>query len=98
MRATILLACLGLSACATVPPPAPQIVYRDNPVVVTEACKPDHPPQKPDYVDTDQALAKAPDMAERAKLYVIGRWQRVGYIGELEAALNGCMAQPNTLR
>ncbi len=86
----IVLACLALSACAAVPTPDPKVIYRDNPVVVTEKCKPDPAPTKPDFADSDAALKAAPNMAERARLYVIGRLQRIAYEGELEAALSGC--------
>lgn len=84
------LALLLLSGCATAPLPDPKVVYRDVPIPVATACKPDPAPHKPDFADSDAAMKQALNVAEKARLRRIGELQWQGYAGELEAALLAC--------
>ena len=90
MRAAIaILAALALTGCATAPvQPIVQIKTVEVPVAIK--CVTDPAPVVPAFVDTPEAIAAAPDVFARAKLYVVGRLQRIGYEGELAAALKGC--------
>lgn len=46
--------------------------------------------QEPAYPDTDEAIKAAPNVAERAKLYVKGRTLRVQRLAEYTAAALAC--------
>lgn len=81
----ILLAVL-LTGCAGTPAPQPPITVVKP--VPTSCIK--SKPVRPEFPDTDQAILKAPNIAERARLYSAGRLMRMGYIDVLEAALAAC--------
>lgn len=89
MKLAPILAALALAGCASAPL-QPVIQTKAVEVPVAIRCVPDPAPVAPAFVDTDAAIAAAPDMFARAKLYVIGRLQRIAYEGELTAALKGC--------
>jgi len=86
-RVAIILA-LALAGCATAPEPL--VVTKAVPIPVAVKCVPDPMPVAPVFVDSDAAIKAAPDVFSRAKLYVVGRLQRIGYEAELTAALRGC--------
>jgi hypothetical protein len=87
------LACLAvaaaLSGCAGGPRPEPAAQIRTVEVPVSVKCAAD-PGAPPAYADTPQALKAAPDIFGRAKLLLVGRVQRDGWIAQLQAALAGC--------
>lgn len=90
MRVLVLaLACVALAGCDPTIKPVVKIVTKEVPVPVPVKCKPDVGP-RPDYPDTDDAIAQAPDIKELSKLYRAGRNMRIGREGKLEAALDGC--------
>ena len=77
---------LILTACATAP--EPRIITRTVEVPVSVPCAVSV--TEPAYVDTDEAIAGAPNLYELAKLYAAGRLQRIGALGEYRAAVKGC--------
>lgn len=77
---------LTLTACATAP--EPRIITRTVEVPVSVPCAVSV--TEPAYVDTDEAIAGAPNLYELAKLYAAGRLQRIGALGEYRAAVSGC--------
>ena len=78
---------LTLTACATASEPTIRTVRVEVPVAVK--CATD-PGPRPEYPDTDAAIAGAPNVFELAKLYRAGRALRIGREAELEAAVSGC--------
>jgi len=78
---------LTLTACATASEPTIRTVRVEVPVVVK--CATD-PGPRPEYPDTDAALAAVKDVFEAAKLVMAGRALRIGREAELEAAVSGC--------
>lgn len=86
----VLSTALILTACATpAPPPEPRIVTKEVQVVVQVKCKPNLPP-RPDYPDTDAALAAAPNIFVAVQLYKAGRKLRIAREGQQDAALKAC--------
>ena len=83
---SIIAASLTLAACATAP--EPRIITRTVEVPVSVPCAVNV--TEPAYVDTDEAIAGAPNLYELAKLYAAGRLQRIGALGEYRAAVSGC--------
>lgn len=77
---------VALCACAT---RAPRIEYREVKVAVPVKCAVNLP-EDPAYPDTDQALKSAPDIAEKVRLLLAGRFLRIGREVELKAAVKGC--------
>lgn len=77
---------LTLTACATAP--EPRIITRTVDVPVSVPCAVSV--TEPAYVDTDEAIAGAPDIYELSKLFKAGRLQRIGALGEYRAAVSGC--------
>lgn len=77
---------LTLTACATAP--EPRIITRTVEIPIAVPCAEEV--KEPDYVDTDEAIAGAPNQYELAKLYRAGRLQRIGALGEYRAAVSGC--------
>ena len=88
-RIAALFTALSLAGCATTTPD-PRIVTQIVNVPVPIACVPNPPVAKPDFADTDAKLKAAVNPFENAKARVIGRLQRIGYEGEIEAALKAC--------
>ena len=82
-------AALALTGCATAPL-QPQVVTKLVTIPVAVHCVPDPAPVEPAYADNDAAIRAAPDLFSRAKLYAIGRLQRIGFTGEVVAALKAC--------
>lgn len=80
---------LLLASCAGKPPPEPVIKTQIVNLPVAVHCKPDIGPD-PQYPDTADALAKAPDLFTRVKLLVAGRLLRIQRETELLAAVHGC--------
>lgn len=80
------LLCGSLAACATAS--EPRIITRTVEVPVSVPCAVSV--TEPAYVDTDEAIAGAPNLYEIAKLYAAGRLQRIGALGEYRAAVKGC--------
>ena len=78
---------LILTACATASEPTIRTVRVEVPVAVK--CATD-PGPRPEYPDTDAAIAGAPNVFELAKLYRAGRALRIGREAELEASVAGC--------
>ena len=88
-RLAMLAVALTLAGCATAPLD-PQVITKEVPVPVAVKCVPNPPVVAPDFADTDAKLKAAPTEFDNAKARVIGRLQRIGYEGELVAALNAC--------
>jgi len=78
---------LTLTACATAS--EPRIEVREVRVPVAVKCATD-PGPRPEYPDTDAALAAVRDVFEAAKLVMAGRALRIGREAELEASVAGC--------
>jgi hypothetical protein len=78
---------LILTACATAS--EPRIEVREVRVPVAVKCATD-PGPRPEYPDTDAALAAVKDVFEASKLVMAGRALRIGREAELEAAVSGC--------
>jgi hypothetical protein len=85
-RMAFTVAALTLTACATAP--EPRIITRTVEVPISVPCAVSV--TEPTYVDTDEAIAGAPNLYELAKLYAAGRLQRIGALGEYRAAVAGC--------
>jgi hypothetical protein len=81
------LSALTLTACATAS--EPRIEVREVRVPIPVKCATD-PGPRPEYPDTDAAIAGAPNVFELAKLYRAGRALRIGREAELEASVAGC--------
>lgn len=82
-----------LSACAgkTVEPPEPVVEVQEVLIEGKPApCVPKDLGPRPDYVDSDDALAKAVDAAVRYALLWAGREERINRERELEAVIEGC--------
>lgn len=80
------VAALTLTACATAP--EPRIITRTVEIPIATPCAVSV--TEPAYVDTDEAIAGAPDIYELSKLFKAGRLQRIGALGEYRAAVKGC--------
>ncbi len=81
-RAAILIvAALAVSACAS---------QREVLVPVATACVPSDLPLSPQYPDTDDALLSAADSAERYRLVLLGREERIARLGLLETVIHAC--------
>lgn len=91
MKRLVLLLMLGVTGCATAPPPEPivktviQTVSVPTPVKCRPAIGPD-----PAYPDADKALAGVTDVFDGVRLLMAGRALRIAREGELKAALQGC--------
>lgn len=86
-RLAVIIAGLSVAACQTTA--EPRIEVREVRVPVAVPCATD-PGPRPEYPDTDAAIAGAPNVFELAKLYRAGRALRIGREAELEAAVSGC--------
>jgi hypothetical protein len=86
-RLAVIIAGLSVAACQTTA--EPRIEVREVRVPVAVKCAID-PGPRPEYPDTDAAIAGAPNVFELAKLYRAGRALRIGREAELEAAVSGC--------
>jgi hypothetical protein len=87
VRMLAVVAALTLAACQTTA--EPRIEVREVRVPVAVKCATD-PGPRPEYPDTDAALAAVRDVFEAAKLVMAGRALRIGREAELEAAVSGC--------
>ena len=83
----VIIAGLSVAACQTTA--EPRIEVREVRVPVAIKCATD-PGPRPEYPDTDAALAAVRDVFEAAKLVMAGRALRIGREAELEAAVSGC--------
>jgi hypothetical protein len=80
-----------LAACgADTPPPEPRVVTVEVKVPVKQPCVPVELEDAPVFPDTDEALRKASDAAERYQLMGAGRPLRIARLNELEAVVKGC--------
>jgi hypothetical protein len=86
-RLAVIIAGLSVAACQTTA--EPRIEVREVLTPVAVKCATD-PGPRPEYPDTDAAIAGAPNVFELAKLYRAGRALRIGREAELEAAVSGC--------
>ena len=97
MNRTLLLvcACAGLVGCAHGPAPDPEIrtqtVYVERPV----SCVPDNLDEEPVYPDTDEALTRAIDFAERYNLLRLGRALRKARAAQTEPVIRECREAGN---
>lgn len=92
----LIAACAALlvAGCATArPEPEPVVRTVEVRVPVPTPCRVDIGPE-PDFVDSDDALAAAPDVFEAMKLRVVGRVQRIAWSAVQAAALAGCAGTP----
>jgi hypothetical protein len=90
MKALFPLAALALAACASNEKPEPIIQTVEVLVPVPQPCVPKELGGAPVYVDTNEALLKAKDAAERYRLVYAGRLQRQGRLNELEPVVKSC--------
>lgn len=82
---------LMLAACsAKQERPEPIIQTVEVQVPVPQPCVPKQLGGPPTYVDSDDALLKARDGAERYRLVYAGRLQRIGRLGEVEPVVKSC--------
>jgi hypothetical protein len=86
-RLAVIIAGLSVAACQTTA--EPRIEVREVRVPVAVKCATD-PGPRPEYPDTDAALAAVRDVFEASKLVMAGRALRIGREAELEAAVSGC--------
>lgn len=91
--AALILSALALAACGTHDPAQPTIITKTVNVPTPVACDPKLGPD-PIYPDTAAAIAAAPNVAERARLYAAGRLMRQARERELQAAVVGCSKVP----
>ena len=85
-----LLSLVLLAGCKTV---TPEPIIKTVEVVVpgeTQPCVPKTLGGTPEYVDSDSALRRAVDAAERYMLLWAGRSQRIAREQELETVIDGC--------
>lgn len=94
MKGLLLLLLLMLGACATTrPAPIPEPIIITKEVLVpgpAVGCVPKKLGPPPAYVDSDDALLKAADAAERYMLIFAGRMQRIARLGEVEPIVQSC--------
>ncbi len=86
-RLAVIIAGLSVAACQTTA--EPRIEVREVRVPVAVKCATD-PGPRPEYPDTDAALAAVRDVFEASKLVMAGRALRIGREAELEASVAGC--------
>lgn len=84
-------AALLLASCGTAREGPVRIVTVNKPVAV--ACVPAGFTTAPEYPDTDEALRRAPDAAERYRLVFAGRLLRDARLGELEPVIEACQSE-----
>lgn len=83
----------GIAACGTTgqpPRPEPKVKVVEVMVPVAKSCVPKNLAAPPVYVDSDEALAKAPNAAVRYLLVTAGRLQRIARLGEVEPVVEIC--------
>ena len=92
MRKLVILAALVAAACAEKTPPAEPIIKTVEVGVPgpTQPCVPKKLGAAPEYADSDSALRKAVDAAERYMLLWAGRSQRIAREQELNVVIDGC--------
>jgi hypothetical protein len=86
-RLAVIIAGLSVAACQTTA--EPRIEVREVLTPVAVKCATD-PGPRPEYPDTDAAIAGAPNVFELAKLYRAGRGLRIAREAVLEASVAGC--------
>lgn len=85
-----LIALVFLTGCATTAPEPIIVTQRVN-VPVRMPCIPENYSfERPDYVDSDEALKRAFDAADRYQLLWAGRAQRIKREAENEIVIGGC--------
>ncbi len=87
---TLLLIPSALGGCAKTVAPQPEIRTVEVKVPVPQPCVPASYGPAPDYPDTDSALRKAADAAERYLLLAAGRKLRVSREKENDTVIAGC--------
>ena len=87
---SLLLLTLGACAGRQSVAPTPIVVPQPVAVAVDSPCVPDTLGGQPIYVDTDDALKKADDAAERYQLLWAGRGQRISRLNEIEPIIAAC--------
>ncbi|MDR3512607.1 MAG: hypothetical protein P4L73_13310 [Caulobacteraceae bacterium] len=86
--------CALLAACGTASGPD-RVTIQQQLVPVAVACDAD-PGLRPAFADAPAAIAAAPNIFERAKLYAAGRQQHLDWEARLEASRTGCAAPQGT--
>lgn len=82
---------LLLAGCAAQAPPEPIIITKEVKVAVPVQCSAlESIGAEPDYPDTDQALAAAPNLFERVKLLLQGRIMRADRLAQYHVAKVTC--------
>lgn len=84
MKALAFLPLLLLTACHE------RIVYRDVFIPVPAKCVPESVRAEVEYPDTDEALIKAGDAADRYQLVIVGRALRKARLAEIEPVIAKC--------
>ena len=80
-----------LTSCASTPPPTPRIQTVEVKVAVPVECEAlTRLGPEPDYPDSDAELKAAPDLFERVKLLLQGRYLRLARLAQYEAARASC--------
>lgn len=79
------LVALALAGCTT---PIVRTVEVQVPVAIP--CVPPSLPLSPAYADPDSELRTAVDPAERYRLVLVGREQRIARLGVLETVIDAC--------
>lgn len=87
MRGALALLLL-LGACVS-----PRVEYREVLVPVNVPCMNPVGP-RPEYADTEEAVASAPDILDRVKLILVGREQRNARLNVLEGQADACAPKP----
>lgn len=92
LRLILFTLCFLLAACGGARPPIEPIVKTVRvEVPVPVPCAVEVGP-RPNYPDTDAALAAAPGLLDRVKLLLAGRGMRIAREAEQDAALGACGA------
>lgn len=81
-----------LAACATTPPPEPEIRTVEVKVPVVVSCIPAGAPITPNFQVTREQVLAAPDVAERLRLTAAGFLERDAYFNVAYPLLQGCAA------
>lgn len=94
--ATILMASLVGACGSTKPAATPEPIVQVHTVAypVAQSCVPETVVARPDYPDTRQAIAAAPEPADVEKILYAGIKVRDRYIADLETIVSDCRNAP----